>query len=252
MSVRVVIVDDEAPARRKVRTHLADTPAVEVVGEAASGPEAVAAIRDLEPDLVFLDIQMPGMSGFEVIEAVGAEAMPAVVFVTAYDEFAVDAFAVQAVDYLLKPFSQERFARALDRALASLGGTGGRHDSLARLLERVLPGPRRLTRLVVRKADRTVLVPVAEVVRLSADGNYVKVVTAAGTHLIRDTLAGLERRLDPERFARVHRGEIVAIDAIKEIQPWFHGDHVVILKSGERVRMSRRYVDRLLGHGEPG
>jgi two-component system, LytTR family, response regulator len=246
MTVRVLIVDDEAPARRKIRSQLAGDGRVAVVGEAASGPAAVDLIRELGPDLVFLDIQMPGMSGFEVIEAVGVPSMPAVVFVTAYDEFAVEAFEVQAVDYLLKPFQAQRLATALDRALVRLGERAGRQESITRLLERVLPAPRYLKRLVVHQAERIVLVPIRDVLHFSADGNYVKVVTSSGVHLLRDTLAALEARLDPERFTRIHRGEIVAIDAIKEIQPWFNGDHVVVLVTGEKLRLSRRYAERLL------
>jgi two-component system LytT family response regulator len=248
MSARVLIVDDEAPARRKVRAHLGDAAGVDVVGEAASGPEAVEAIRTLRPDLVFLDVQMPGMSGFEVIEAVGAEAMPAVVFVTAYDEFAVEAFEVQAVDYLMKPFHADRFRRALARAMDRLARREEPRASLAPLLEALLKKrPRDAQRLLVRDGDRILFVPLREVVRLSAEGNYVQVHTARGQrHLLRETLARLEARLDPERFARIHRSEIVNVDFVAEVQPAFHGDYTVRLKTGDEVRLSRRYQDRLL------
>jgi two-component system, LytTR family, response regulator len=248
MSVRVLIVDDEAPARRKVRTHLADAAGVDVVGEAASGPEALEAIRALRPDLVFLDVQMPGMTGFEVIEAVGPEAMPAVVFVTAYDEFAVEAFEVQAVDYLMKPFHADRFRQALSRALDRIARREEPGESLARLLASLLKkAPREGQRLLVRDGERIFFVPLREVVRLSADGNYVQVHTARGQrHLLRETLARLEARLDPERFARIHRSEIVNVDFVAEVQPAFHGDYTVRLKNGEEVRLSRRYQDRLL------
>lgn len=248
MSVRVLIVDDEAPARRKVRSHLAGTPGVEVVGEAASGPEAVEAIRSLRPDLVFLDVQMPGMTGFEVIAAVGPEAMPAVVFVTAFDEFALDAFEVQAVDYLMKPFHAERFRQALARALERIARREPAPASLARLLEGLLrKAPREAQRLLARDGERLFFIPLREIVRVSADGNYVKVHTAKGQrHHLRETLASLEARLDPERFARIHRSEIVNVDFVAEIQPFFHGDYTVVLKNGEEVRLSRRYQDRLL------
>jgi two-component system LytT family response regulator len=251
VSARVLIVDDEAPARRKVRAHLGDGALVDVVGEAASGSEAVEAIRTLRPDLVFLDVQMPGMSGFEVIEAVGAEAMPAVVFVTAYDEFAVEAFEVQAVDYLMKPFHADRFRQALARAMDRLARREEPRESLARLLEAMLKKtPRDAQRLLVREGDRIFFVPVREVVRLSAEGNYVQVHTARGQrHLLRETLARLEARLDPERFARIHRSEIVNVDFVSEVQPAFHGDYTVRLKNGEEVRLSRRYQDRLLRDG---
>jgi two-component system LytT family response regulator len=246
VSIKILIVDDEAPARRKVRQHLARAAEVDVVGEAADGLAAVAAIRSLAPDLVFLDIQMPGMSGFEVIEEIGCERMPAVVFVTAYDEFALEAFAVEAVDYLLKPFGEARFQRALERSRKLIATRAGSAEQLARLLASVRPGQRHLQRVVVKKADRLFFVPVGDVIRFSAEGNYVLVHTAAGSHLIRDTLSRLETRLDPERFARIHRSEIVSIDRIKEILPWFHGDHVVVLQNGERRRLSRRFQDRLL------
>jgi two-component system LytT family response regulator len=255
VSTRVLIADDEAPARRKLRTHLARAQGVEVAGEAADGLATVEAIRTLRPDLVFLDIQMPGLTGFEVVEAIGCESMPAVVFVTAYDEFALEAFDVQAVDYLLKPFSEERFQRALDRArkrIAEASAGSAESERLARLLAATRPGSRHLQRLVVKKAERLYFVPVAEVLRFTAEGNYVRIQAAAGSHLVRDTLTSLEARLDPDRFARIHRSEIVAIDAIQEIQPWFHGDYIVILKNGERLRMSRRYQGRLLEESGQG
>lgn len=246
MSVRIVIVDDEAPARRRLRAHLTAEPEVEIVAEAGSGPEAVAVIAAERPDLVLLDIQMPGMTGFEVIEAIRVEAMPAVVFVTAYDEFAIDAFEVHAVDYLLKPYSQARLHTALERARVRIAGRTADQRVLTELLAAVRSSRGFLRRILVRNSDRLYFVPIADVIRFSADGNYVKVHTASGTHLIRETLSKLESQLDPEVFARIHRSEIVRIDAVKEIQPYFHGDHIVILRNGERVRLSRRYQGRLL------
>jgi two-component system LytT family response regulator len=250
MSARVLIVDDEAPARRKLRGQLARHAELEIAGEAANGLEAVEAIRTLKPDVVFLDVQMPGMTGFEVIEAIGTEAMPAVVFVTAYDEFALDAFDVAAADYLLKPASEARLKRAVERALERNTQRDGGGATLARVLAALRPSRSFLRRIVVRTDERLFFVNVAEIVRLSAEGNYVKVHTGAGAHLIRETLASLESKLDPERFARVHRSDIVNVDWVKEIQPHFHGDAVVVLKNGESVRLSRRYQDRLLRAGD--
>lgn len=248
MSLRVLVVDDELPARRKLRSHLAGQADVEVVGEAGSGPEAVEAIRALRPDLVFLDVQMPGMTGFEVIETIGVEEMPAVVFVTAYDEFAIAAFDVQAVDYLLKPFHADRFRQALARGAEAARGRQGTEETLRRLLGSLgAREGRPVQRLLVREGERLFFVPVREVVRLSAEGNYVQVHTTKGRHQIRETLAALEVRLDPERFARVHRSEIVNVDFVAEIQPLFHGDYSVLLKNGDRVRLSRRYQARLIG-----
>jgi two-component system LytT family response regulator len=245
--LRVLVVDDEGPARRVLRSHLAAEAGVEVVGEAADGPAAVEAIRTLDPDLVFLDVQMPGMTGFEVLESLGADAMPPVVFVTAYDEFALRAFEFAALDYLLKPFTGARLHAALERARRRKQGTNAQGEALGRLLASVRPAPAYLRRIVARKGEAIRLVDVSEVVRLSAEGNYVAVRTERETFLLRETLGRVEARLDPERFARIHRSEIVAVDAVREIQPGFHGDYAVILKSGERLRMSRRYRDRLLG-----
>jgi len=251
VSVRVLVADDERPAREKLRSHLAREPDVELAGEAADGVEAVRSIRELAPDLVFLDVQMPGLDGFEVIEAVGVEDMPAVVFVTAFDEYALRAFEVEAIDYLLKPFDAARFDRAFERARKRLDA-GARADApgrISRLLGAVQPERGHLRRFVVSDRGRIVLVPVSEVFRLSAEGNYVRLHTPAGTHLVRDTLARLETRLAPERFARIHRSEIVAVDAVRELQPWSHGDYVVLLRNGDRLRLSRRYQSRLLGDG---
>ncbi len=248
MSARVLIVDDEAPARRRLRAQLAKEAGVLVVGEAGSGPEAVEAIRAQRPDLVFLDVQMPGMNGFEVLEKVGADAAPVVVFVTAYDEFALDAFEVAAVDYLLKPFTEERLRTALTRALAATERREAGRDSLARLLEDRLGGGRRpLERLLVREGERMFFVPAGAIVRLSAEGNYVRIHTTDGSHELRETLARLESRLAAERFVRVHRSEIINLDFVGEIQKLFHGDLIAILKNGDAVRVSRRYAARLLG-----
>jgi two-component system LytT family response regulator len=237
MTTRVVIADDEAPARRIVRSYLGGRQNVEVVAEAENGLEVVDAVRSLEPHLVVLDVQMPGMTGFEAIEAIGVDAMPAVVFATAYDEFALRAFDVHAVDYLLKPFSRERFDRAFDRALE-------RRENLAPLIT-ALP---HLERIVVRQGERLFFVATREIFHLSAEGNYVRVHTIDAAHLIRGTLADLEARLDPKRFARIHRSGIVNIDAIRELRAQFHGDYLVVLKNGETLRLSRRYQERLLGN----
>jgi len=214
---RVLIADDEAPARRIVRSWLAGHANVEIAGEAENGLEVVDAVRSLEPELVVLDVQMPGMTGFEAIEAIGVESMPAVIFATAFDEFALRAFEVHAVDYLLKPFSRERFSH--------------------------------LDRIVVRHGDRLFFVAMRDVLHLTAEGNYVRLHTADASHLVRGTLADLEARLDPKRFARIHRSGIVNIDAIKEVRAHFHGDYIIVLKSSETLRLSRRYQERLLGQG---
>jgi two-component system, LytTR family, response regulator len=250
VTVRVLIVDDEAPARRTLRSYLAGEAAVEIVGEAGSGPEAVEAIRAQRPDVVLLDVQMPGMNGFQVLEALGSECLAAVVFVTAYDEFAVEAFEVAAVDYLLKPFTRARFHKALTRAIAAAGPGDVHRESLARVLQAVLARDRRTVgRLLVREGERMFFVPSSAIVRLSAEGNYVRVQTTSGWHEVRETLARLESRFDPEQFVRVHRSEILNLSFVVEIQKLFHGDLMVVLKNGDNVRVSRRYADRLLAPG---
>jgi len=249
MSVRVLIVDDERPARSKLRSHLARAALAEVVGEAADGEAAVRAIEALAPDVVFLDVRMPGLDGFEVIDAVGSERMPVVVFVTAYDRYALAAFEVEAVDYLLKPYDDERFQRAWRRACESFDRGGGA-ARLARLLEGLPRQGRFLERLVVRDGERITLVPVTRVRRLSADGNYVALDTDDGPARVSDTLSRLESRLDPARFARIHRSTLVNLDRVRELTPWSHGDYVVVLDNGSRSRLSRRYRRRLLGDPE--
>jgi two-component system, LytTR family, response regulator len=246
MNLRVLIVDDEAPARRKVRSLLSGNTDVVIVGEASNGLEAVEAIQRLQPDLVFLDIQMSGMNGFEVIAAVGIDVMPAIVFITAFDEYALKAFDVEAVDYLLKPIRADSCERALNRAAERINKREGDSDRLARLLDRVHPAAPYLQRFVVRDGERLFFVPTDRILRISADGNYVRLHTADGSHMIRETISRLEFRLNPEQFVRIHRSEIINIDCVKEIQPLFHGDYIVILKDGEECHLSRRYKSRLL------
>jgi two-component system, LytTR family, response regulator len=257
--LRVLIVDDERWARRRLAALLRDEADVEIVGQCADGPSAVEAIAALRPDLVLLDVQMPGMDGFEVIEAVGAERFPAVIFATAYEEYAVRAFDAHAVDYLLKPIDEERFRRAMNRARRTASGeviaTAGIRTLLASLGER----PRHLRWLAVHGGSRVVLVAVAEVDWLEADGNYVKVHTAGRAYLLRDTMQSLESKLDPECFLRVHRSAIVNLARVREIQPWFRGEQVLVMRDGARISVGRRFrgrLDRILdnlpvGDGEP-
>jgi two-component system, LytTR family, response regulator len=247
MSLRVLVVDDEAASCRKVRSHLSGKRDIVIVGEAANGLEAVDAIQRLQPDLVFLDIQMPGMNGFEVIATIGIDTMPAVIFVTAFDEYALNAFDVEAIDYLLKPIRKDRFDRALKRAFERIHASRiSDRDQLARLLDRVHPPDRYLQRIVVREGDRLFFVPAGRIVRISADGNYVQIHTPDGVHMIRETISRMEGRLNPEQFVRIHRSEIINIDCVKEILPLFHGDHRIILKNNEECHLSRRYTARLL------
>lgn len=246
MSLRVLIVDDEAPARRKMRRHLEAHSDLDIAGEADNGPAAVDAVLELAPDLVFLDIQMPGMNGFDVIASVGPDRMPPVIFVTAHDEYALAAFEVETVDYLLKPVSEVRFERALARARERVAARAPDSKRLERLLAGVRPEGSALRRMVVKEHDRLLLVDVGDVVHFKTSGNYVELNVAGRRHLVRDTMDHLEGRLDPQRFARIHRTAIVNVAHVRELRPQFHGDYEVVLTTGECLRMSRRYKDRLL------
>ncbi len=246
--MRVLVVDDEAPARRRLVRMLRAVGDADVVGEAGSGHEAVAAIRALAPDLVFLDVQMPGLDGFQVIEAVGVDDMPTVVFVTAFDAHALRAFEVQALDYLLKPFPPERLAAVIARVRARLAEPAtrvtGREPLAAAPREvpsRVLPP---LQRLLVSDGDRDMLLPVTRIDRFEAQGNYVRVHVADRVHLVRQTISAIEARLEPGRFLRANRSTLIRVDAIGEIQPWFHGDRRLVLKDGSVHMWSRRYRAR--------
>jgi two-component system LytT family response regulator len=246
--LRVLVVDDERPARAKVRRFLERDPEVELVFEAPDGVRALEVIRDQAPDIAFLDVQMPGLDGFQLVERLPPEALPHLVFVTAFDEYAVRAFEVNAVDYLLKPFDGERFARALARAKEVVEQRRGREEA-NRLLQ-VLRQLRReeaprLDRLLVEAEGRSVLLRLEEIDRIEADRNYVRIHARSGAYRLRTAIAALERRLDPARFVRINRSEIVNADRIRELEPAGHGDLTVRLAGGYRTRLSRRYRDRL-------
>ncbi len=253
MSLRVLVVDDEPIARRGILRLLGQAADVEVVGECGDGATAVAAIAALAPDLVFLDVQMPELDGFGVIDAIGGERMPAVVFVTAFDQHAVRAFDAQAIDYVLKPIDPERFARALQRARTRLAqpddGFVQRVSAALQSLDR--DGVKRYpTRLALRSEGRVRLIDLDAVERIIAAGNYVEVHAGAKPQRLRETMASLEARLDPQRFVRISRAAFVSIAHIREVQPLFNGDFVVLLNSGAQVNGSRRYraaLDVVLG-----
>jgi two-component system LytT family response regulator len=239
--VRTLIVDDEPLARRRLRTILAAEPDVDIVGEASSGTAAVVAIAEKRPDLLLLDIQMPGKDGFEVLKAIAGGHQPAVVFITAHDEHAIRAFDVQAVDYVLKPVVEDRLRGAVRRAIARLREQrqADLADAMARLLERVDRGA---ARRIAVKTDRGVtLLPVAEIQWVEADGDLVNLHTVKGTHVLRTTMADLESKLPGPQFTRVHRSAIVNVHYIREIQPLFKGDYIIVLKSGAEVRSGRTH-----------
>jgi two-component system LytT family response regulator len=241
-AIRVLVADDEPPARRGLRALLARQPDVHVVGEARSGREAIEAIGALRPDLVFLDVQMPDGDGFDVVRAVGAERMPLVVFATAYDAFALRAFEVHALDYLLKPYDRERFELALDRARAQLRGRAARPDErLAALVEQLEGRARWIDRLAVTVGARIRLVDVRDVDYFEAESNYVRAHVGPRSHLVRTTLTALEAKLDPSRFLRVHRSLIVQLARVAEVEPLFAGEYVLFLRDGRRLTSGRTY-----------
>jgi two-component system LytT family response regulator len=244
--IKVLIVDDEPPAREVIRKMLAEDDDLQVVGECSNGAEALGAIARQAPDLMFLDIQMPEVDGFELLEACGGGKMPAVVFVTAFNRYAVKAFEVSAVDYLLKPFDHERMALAVERAKTNLRERSEleRSEQVLDLLNRLGAGGY-LKRFVIKNNGRILLIASEDVDWIEADGNYALLHCGKDRHMIRETLKGLEERLDPERFYRIHRSTIVNIDAVKELHKHFNDDHLVILKDGGELVLSRRYRAKL-------
>jgi two-component system LytT family response regulator len=228
---------------------LLDDIEIEVVAECENGREAIEAIRDLKPDLVFLDVQMPKISGFEVIETIGAEKMPTVIFVTAYDEFALRAFEVNAIDYLLKPFDEERLAKAVARAKREIKKQeppDGIEEKLRNLLKEVKTEPQYLRRIPVKTSRGTTLVLTEEIDWVASSGHYLELHAGRETHLIREKLSQLETKLDPKDFMRIHRSTIVNLDRIKSFHPLFNGDQIIILKDGRELNLSRTYYDKLI------
>jgi len=253
VKIRALIVDDEPLARERIRTLLRREPDFEIAGECGDGARAVAAIEKLRPDLVFLDVQMPEAGGFDVVEAIGAERMPAVIFVTAYDKYALRAFDVHALDYLLKPFDRARFREALDRVRAQVARAqdGEINRRLLALLKDVRPESRHRERLVVRDGGRILFLRADEIDWIEAAGNYLQLHAGRHTHMMRETMAGIEAQLDPARFVRVHRSTIVNLDRVREMQPGPHGDSTLLLRDGTRLTLSRtcraRFENALAG-----
>ena len=234
--MKALIVDDESPARTKLRNFLAEDGRCRVIGEAQNGFQAVELIENRQPDLVFLDIQMPGMTGFDVIETIGVERFPTLIFTTAFDEHAVKAFDVSALDYLLKPYSFERLQTAIDRA------QGKSSTNLAEFLED--RGP--LTRLLVKKGARLVMVRFEQVSHIEAEEKYVRIHLSGEDYLHRMSLTHLEHRLDPQQFVRIHRKTIVNINAVIELTPISHGDYWLKLINGTEVVMSRTFKPKAM------
>jgi two-component system LytT family response regulator len=254
MAIRALIVDDESFARKGLRTLLRDDEDIAIVGEAPNGRRAVTAIRELRPSLVFLDVQMPELDGFGVIDEVGVDAMPATIFVTAYDQYALAAFEVHAVGYLLKPFDRDRFARTLQHAKKRLAQPAeqGLGPEALKMLDALRSQRRYTDRLLVNTDGRIIIVKTADLRWIEAADNYVRLHVGTGSgYLLHESMRALEERLDPAHFVRVHRSAIVNVDWIKEIQPWYAGALVVILQGGERLTVSRSFRDRVLALDRP-
>jgi len=245
--IRVLVVDDEPLAREKICGMAADDPDIRIVAECSNGAEAIEAVQTMRPDLILLDVQMPEVGGFAVLEALKDEGLPPVIFITAYDHYAVRAFEFHALDYLLKPFDRERFQTAIERAKRQIRrDSGARMDArILALLEEMRETPRYSERLVVKTGGRVFFLNTDEIDWVEAEGNYVSIHTGKKSYLLRETITGLESQLDPKEFVRIHRSAIVRLDRIKELQPWSHGEYHVLLQDGTRLTLSRSYREKL-------
>lgn len=256
--IEALIVDDEAPARARVREVLADEPDIVVVGECTNGREAIAAIEQFRPDLMFLDVQMPEVTGFDVLRSIPVEQMPSVVFTTAYDQHAVEAFEYHALDYLLKPFKQARFKAAVQRVREHLAkrdsnrnGTDAADSRVMELLQRLRPERSYLSRFVIKDASRVLIVKASEVDWIESAANYALLHAGDRTHIHRETMRSMEEQLCPSQFLRVSRSAIVNLERIKELRPMMRGEYVIVLQNGKQLTMTRgiRELQRALSPG---
>src|SRR3982751_3825610 len=246
-SIRALIADDEALARKFIRRMLKDDQDVEIVGECSNGKEAVAMIRKQNPDVVFLDVQMPEMDGFAVLESIGIERLPEIIFTTAYEQYAIRAFELHALDYLLKPFDQTRFKEAIKYAKERLRSER-RNDGqmqISALLENIKNKPQYVERLVIKAGGRITFLRTDEINWIEADDKYVHLHTGKARPMVRQTLSAMEAQLDPTKFQRVHRSEIVNVERIAELQPLFSGEYSILLQDGTKLTLSRNYRDKL-------
>ncbi len=241
MPVRALIVDDEKPARDLLKEYLQDVPAIEVIGECASGRQAVQAINQRKPDLVFLDIQMPGLSGFDVLQQL--EHLPDIIFTTAYDQYAIRAFEVNAIDYLLKPFSRDRFQKAVQRVLQKRTEAGSAMENMLSLLMQTAPPS--LNRLFVRVGSRIIPIRIDDILWISAEGDYTRIHLVDREYICNLGIGALEKRLDAQRFVRVHRSHIIALPALKHLQSDGEGGYMATMINGARVRVSRSHAAKI-------
>jgi len=247
MKYTALIVDDEPLARRSIRKFLKGFPDISIAAECGDGLSAAAAIRERRPDLLFLDIQMPESDGFQVIEEAGKDAMPVTIFVTAYDRYAVQAFEAHALDYLLKPFSEERFRDAVEHALKTLqmGRQQAPNRQLTELLDQLNKKKEYVERIPVPLKGRFLFLNVRDLDWIEAEGNYLRLHSNGAAHLLRGNMGEMERKLDPAKFMRIHRSTIVNLQRIREVQPWFRGHHRVVLSNGQELKLSRYQKDKL-------
>jgi two-component system, LytTR family, response regulator len=245
MTLRVVVVDDEELPRRRVRDLVSQHPELSLVAEATDGAEALDVIVEHRPDLVFLDIQMPELDGLQVAASLHDEPMPAIVFVTAYDEYAIRAFEVDAIDYLLKPVTEERFAAAVTRVRGRIGHDEATRAAPIRELAEKLRHEGFASRFVARRGAKHYFVRVSDIDWIEAVGNYVRLQTGETSHLIRETMKGVEARLDPAQFVRIHRSAVVAIDRIRSIEARDQGEYLVTMQTGAKLVSSRSYSERV-------
>jgi two-component system, LytTR family, response regulator len=246
-SIRALIADDEALARKFIRRMLKDDHDVEVVGECSNGKETVAMIRKQNPDVVFLDVQMPEMDGFAVLESIGIDQLPEIIFTTAYEQYAIRAFELHALDYLLKPFDQARFKDAMKHAKERFRSRNQKDGPLqmSALLDSIKNKPEYLDRLVIKAGGRINFLNTHEINWIEADDKYVHLHTSRGSPMVRQTISAMEAQLDPRKFRRVHRSAIVNVERIKELQPLFSGEHSILLEDGTKLTLSRNYKDKL-------
>lgn len=247
--IKTLIVDDEPLARSRIRELLAQDAEIRLIGECSDGDEAAISILKLKPDLVFLDVQMPERDGFEVISLVGAENIPVVIFVTAFDRYALQAFEVYALDYLMKPFDDARFFQTLERAkkqIRQTAQTDGKYEEfITAVIERVKQPPQFLQKILIKSRDRLSFLDTNEIDWIGSEGNYVSFHVQKSFYLMRETVSNLEKQLDPAQFLRINRSVIININRVKELHQMFHGDYKVILKDNTQFSLSRRFRDRL-------
>jgi len=245
--IRTLVVDDEPLACKRLVKLLNEEEDVEVIEVCANGKEAIDEINDKDPDLVFLDIQMPEINGFEVLQHIESDRVPAIIFLTAYDEYALKAFEVHALDYLMKPFNKARFQGSLQRAKNTIKSNGKSEvgEKVENLLEYLNPQHDSLSRILIKTSSRYFFLKADEIDWIESAGNYVRIHSGKNNYLIRETMINMEKKLDADKFFRIHRSTIINVEKVKELEQWFHGDYQVIMYNDEKLTMSRNYKDLL-------